>query len=406
MIRKKLGKDEREPSLLEKGLRRVARFQVKHNRSVLVFFIILTILLGVGIANIEFQSDINEEMPQDLPIFQLNERIAETFGGQDSVLILVELDQDTAEDLDLEDIRDPEVIRFVTELHADLAEESVVDSITSAGQAFRHVPENQLTETAIKQTLQQNPQLQGLFSDDLTATMVVVTADVGSDEEKLDELEEVITRNVEAQAIPPGLELTITGNPSVLQTMMDFLKEDSVNTLLIAAGIIFILLLVIEKSITKTTLIFIPLTMGIIWTLGTLGWLGIKISVATAGLGAMLLGLGVEYGVFIHTRYTEERDKGRKQEESLTTAVPSVGSAMVGSGTTTIVGFLALTLSIMPMMQHLGQSLALGIAYCLVAAVLLAPTVFVTQENIAYALTHRKYHKYKQRKERHEVKAR
>ncbi|MGM5481601.1 MAG: MMPL family transporter [Nanobdellota archaeon] len=369
-----------------------------------MFFILLTLILGIGLTKIEFESDINNEMPQDMPIYKLNDLISNTYGGQDSVLILIELDQNTKTNLELEDIRDPDVIRFVTSLHNSLAKESLVNTIMSAGSAFSAVPDDYLTEETINNVLDQHPELEELFSDDLTATMMVVSADVGSDEKKLNELEEVIQRNVDTQQIPPGVNVTVTGNPSVLQTMMDFLKQDSVNTLLIAAGIIFILLIIIERSVTSSVLIFIPLSMGIIWTLGTLGWLGIKISVATAGLGAMLLGLGVEYGVFIRTRYMEERENGANQEESLVRAVPSVGSAMLGSGTTTIVGFLALTISIMPMLQHLGQSLGLGIFYCLVAAILLAPTVFVTQENITYAITHRKYHKYKNKKERHEVR--
>jgi predicted RND superfamily exporter protein len=34
--------------------------------------------------------------------------------------------------------------------------------------------------------------------------------------------------------------------------------------------------------------------------MGLLGLLNIKLSVATVGIGAMILGLGIEYGVFIY----------------------------------------------------------------------------------------------------------
>jgi len=30
-----------------------------------------------------------------------------------------------------------------------------------------------------------------------------------------------------------------------------------------------------------------------------MGWIGIKLSIATVGIGAMILGLGVEYGAFL-----------------------------------------------------------------------------------------------------------
>ena len=69
------------------------------------------------------------------------------------------------------------------------------------------------------------------------------------------------------------------------------------------------------------------------------------------------------------------------QEEALEVAVPSVGSAIMGSGSTTIVGFLALTLSIMPMLQNLGLSLALGIFYSIISSVIVGPALLVMEEN-------------------------
>ncbi|MGM5479847.1 MAG: MMPL family transporter [Nanobdellota archaeon] len=400
-LRHKLKKDDKKPSFLERALSILAQKQYRYNRLILLFFIVLTVLLGIGITNIEFESDINNEMPQDLPIYQLNNRISDSYGGQDSVLLLVELSDSLPVQTPIKDIRHPDIITFITEFHQSLEKKTLVESVSSAGSVFSQLPSSQRTSELIPEILESTGS-SSFFSDDYTATMMIITADVGSDEKKLAELETTIQNELEAQTMPAGIETTITGTPSLLQTMMDFLKKDSLTTLLIAAGIIFLLLLIIERSLRKTILIFIPLSMGIIWTLGTLGWLGIKISVATAGLGAMLLGLGVEYGVFIHTRYIEERDSGKNQLQSLKTAVPSVGSAMIGSGSTTIVGFLALSTSIMPMLQHLGQSLALGIVYCLIGAIVLAPTIFITQENISYALTKKKYHRYKHKKTRQE----
>ena len=113
-----------------------------------------------------------------------------------------------------------------------------------------------------------------------------------------------------------------------------------------------------------------------------MGWLNLKLSVATVGIGAMILGLGVEYGVFLNTRYKEERDKGKTQLEALKIAVPAIGSAILGSGLTTIVGFLALTLSVMPMLQDLGKSLAIGIGFSLFISIFIAPAIIIIFEDL------------------------
>jgi hypothetical protein len=98
----------------------------------------------------------------------------------------------------------------------------------------------------------------------------------------------------------------------------------------------------------------------------------------------MILGLGVEYGVFMLSRYHEERIQNKSQEDSIMISVPAVGSGILGSGLTTTMGFLALTLSFIPMLQDLGLSLALGIFYSLISAVLISPLIFMVLETTIY----------------------
>ena len=127
--------------------------------------------------------------------------------------------------------------------------------------------------------------------------------------------------------------------------------------------------------------VFNPLIFGLIWTLGTMGWFGLPLSMVTAGVGAMILGLGVEYSVFLVSRYEEERENGASQEDSISTALEEVGTPIIGSSTTTIIGFLALTMSAMPMLRDLGLTLAIGIFYSVLASLLVNPAFIVLQEN-------------------------
>jgi hypothetical protein len=148
-------------------------------------------------------------------------------------------------------------------------------------------------------------------------------------------------------------------------------------------------------------LVFVPLMLGLIWTIGTMGWVGLKLSIITVGLGAMILGLGVEYGIFMLTRYYEERETGKNQEEALKASVPGVGFAIFGSGVTTIIGFLALTLSVMPMLKHLGLSLAIGITYSLMAALVVAPLIILYEEDYEYWKAERAHQKLSEKRKLH-----
>ena len=381
---------------LETMLERVARFQKKFALPIILCVIVITILLGIGIKDFSLQTDLTKEMPQDIPIFKLNDKISDTFGGQDTVILLFQI-EDSLDKRSITDIRHPYVIQSLIVLEDLLNKESSIDSVTSAASSFRG--QYFITTDDVRNILESKQSAQAFFSKDYKATLMYVRADVGSSETKIKSLAKIVEDNLDTVPGIPGVKVTLTGNPPMRAVIGSLLSHDAFYTLSLAALIILLLLFVMEKSITKGFLIFAPLLIGLIWTLGTMGWLGIPLSIATAGLGAMILGLGVEYAVFMLTRYKEERDKGNNQEQSLLVAVPSIGGAIFGSGTTTIVGFLALTLSTLPMLQKLGLSLALGITFTLISAIFVAPAIILLEEDFEYWYTHRKH---KQTVEKHE----
>jgi predicted RND superfamily exporter protein len=108
--------------------------------------------------------------------------------------------------------------------------------------------------------------------------------------------------------------------------------------------------------------------------------LGIPLTIATIALGAMILGLGVEYGSFITERIIEEKKKQGSIEEGLREAVPTTGLAILGSSTTTVVGFSALLVASISFIRDLGLTLSLGITLTLVSALVITPAMILEYE--------------------------
>ena len=377
---------------LESGLKKLASFQMKYSVFIIIFMLLVTGFLAIGLTKISIESDINRGMPQDLPIFKITDKINDKFGNQDAVLVVVKLDEDSVDKDNPVDMRDPRVINFLVKLEENLKKEDLVENVQSVSSVFNQIGEpNSVEESRL--ILSHVPNSEMFFNKDYSATIISISADLGSGQEKVKELNNVIRENIEYSQKPKGIKTMITGTPPMRAMILDLLVHDAIFTLLIAAAIIFVLLILMEKSITKASLIFFPLLLGITWTLGIMGWLSIKLSIATVGIGAMILGLGVEYGVFIVTRYKEERET-KTQLESLKTAVSGVGSSIIGSGSTTIIGFLALTLSVMPMLRDLGTTLALGIGFSLFIAVFINPSLIIVEENFEKWTTQRKNGKH------------
>lgn len=384
---------------LETNLKKVAEIQKKHTKILAIAVILLTIVLGIGLKDLTINSDFRKEMPTDLPIFALNDRISEKFGGQDMVIISVQIDESVDSKNAVRDIRDPRVIQSMILLDEDLRSETSVTGVMSPASFFRG--ERNPTPENITQAIRNNPRMNGFFSKNYKMVLMYVNTDIGSGEEQIQNFNKILQEHIDNTPRPTGTKFGITGQPIIRMTIFDLLKRDAVTTLAVSAIIILLLLFVMQRTYTHALLVFTPLSLGLVWTMGTLGWLGIPLSVATVGLSSMILGLGVEYGVFVLTRYNEERNKNISQLDSMKTTVHAIGTAVIGSGLTTIVGFGVLSFASMPMMQHLGQTLALGIAYCLLAALFVNPVFILLEEDYEYWNTHRKLEKLAAKKEIH-----
>ena len=382
---------------LEKNLKRLAEIQKKHTKLLAVIVIIITIILGSGLKDLTMNSDIRKEMPTHLPIYQLGDRVADKFGGKDTIVIVVQLDESVDEKSAVRDIRDPRVIRTLMFLEDTLNDDENVNSITSAASYFKG--QESVSDEEITEKLRNIPDASGLISSNYKSTLMYVSADIGSGEDKIRNFNGLTYEKIELTPKPPGIKFSVTGQPILRMTILQLLKRDAIYTLIVSATLILLLLFLMQRSINHGLLIFIPLSLGLIWTMGTLGWLGIPLSVATVALSSMIMGLGVEYGVFVVSRYKEERAKNHNQLESLKTTVHGIGSAIIGSGVTTMIGFGALSFSTVPMIQHLGQTLALGIAYSLLAALFANPLLILLEEDYDYWNTQRKLEKLSAKKE-------
>jgi len=388
--------------LIESVMERLAEFQGKHSKGIVVVALIVTLFLGVGLLNIRMETDISKELPQDLPVIELQGRVEDTFGGQDIIFVVAQLDYGSRSKDAVRDIRDPRVMRMLLELEDRISEEMEIDRVQSIASVFKQIgiPDN---VEGVKATLSRIPGSERAFNKDYSATLLYAYADLGTKEESIKDLDKKIREDIRESYRPPGVKVRLTGMPSIRVTMMDLLQSDALFTMSLSAFIILILLIIISRPWTRGILVFVPLLFGLIWTLGLMGWLNIPLSVATVGIGAMILGLGVEYGIFYVSRYEEERDKGNTQIDSLKTALQGVGSAIVGSSTTTIVGFLALLLASMPMMHHLGFTLALGIFCCVVSALVVNPAMILTKERVTHMFDVRKHEELTKRIEKRKI---
>ncbi|GHB33299.1 membrane protein [Streptomyces umbrinus] len=117
-----------------------------------------------------------------------------------------------------------------------------------------------------------------------------------------------------------------------------------------------------------TALLGVGVSMASIIALGSV--LGLS---STTGELAMMLGLavGIDYSLFVVSRYREERAKGHGPQEATGLAVGTAGSAVVFAGLTVVIALAGLSVIGVPMLTQMG----LGAAGAVLTGVLIALTV-------------------------------
>ena len=358
-----------------KPLDKLVNLQINNSKLLLGLGLLLTLALATGIPNIQLETDFQSSLPDDLGPIQTQDKVESEFRSSSAIIVLFQTNDESQESSFVTDVRDPRMIRMQSNLEDELMEESIVDDVQSPASLFNEIPD---TKEEIKMSASQTGSQQ-LFNRDYTASQMYVTLEEEMSEENIREATQVINENIEQTPKQPGIDITVTGNPIIRTDIGDTLVSDSVSTISIASGLI-LGLLILTRGRVYGPITFVPLFIGLIWTLGTMGHLGIPLTIATIALGAMILGLGVEYGSFITERVIEEKEETGNIEDALRNAVPTTGLAILGSSTTTVVGFSALLIASISFIRDLGLTLSLGITLTLVSALVITPTLIIEYE--------------------------
>jgi len=129
------------------------------------------------------------------------------------------------------------------------------------------------------------------------------------------------------------------------------------------AGLAVILLLgILFCRVTDVVVALLPAVTGLLVLLGGMAWLGLELNLFNVIASLLIIGLGVDYGIFMVCH-------GQSKED-----LASVRAVLV-SGLSTLIGFGALTLAQHPALFSIGLTLLLGISAAMPTAILVLPAL-------------------------------
>src|SRR3954447_8855199 len=112
----------------------------------------------------------------------------------------------------------------------------------------------------------------------------------------------------------------------------------------------------------------------------------------TAAVAMVGLGVGIDYALFIVTRYRENLSAGADPERSIVHALDTAGRAVLFAGTTVVISVLGLLLMKTSVMRGVAIGISIGVLTTMLASVTLLPALlgFVGRNIDKFGLPHRK----------------
>ena len=175
----------------------------------------------------------------------------------------------------------------------------------------------------------------------------------------------------------PGSAVTFTGSPVFRDEQLGAIIKSLVLSLPIAIVICLILAAAFTRSLRLGFLSIVPLLLVVTWLYGFMELAGFGVNVVTATIGAISIGVGIDFATHMTMRLQEEYRQHETPDAALRAALGGTGTALTGSAMTSIAGFGILAFAPMPMFATYGLLTAMMIFFALVAAVGVLPSLLV-----------------------------
>lgn len=273
-----------------------------------VFLIIFALLVypayyGYDKTNDEVYYDMGQCLPEDIEYVIANSKLSEEFDIASTHMVLVNADL-PAKDVRnmINEMDEVEGVKYVLGL------ESVLGS---------RVPEEILPERLVSTLKSENWELLLINSEYKVASDKV--------NEQIDSLNAILKKYDEN-----GM---LIGEAPCMKDMIETTDHDFqvVNTVSILA--IFVIILIVEKSISLPFLLIAVIELAIFINLGLPHYLGQSLPfIAPICISTIQLGATVDYAILMTTRYKSERALGRSKRDSVTTALATSIPSIIVSG--------------------------------------------------------------------------
>jgi predicted RND superfamily exporter protein len=174
---------------------------------------------------------------------------------------------------------------------------------------------------------------------------------------------------------------TAAGSLAVNDAVLDEVTGGIVLTMVIALLAIVVALVAVFRymhgSATLGAVTAIPITLVVGLVIGGMYLFGIPLTLLTALLMSLVVGLGIDYNIHVGDRFADELAAGKTPLESLRAAVTGTGGALLGSTLTSVGAFGTMVLVPHPQMQSFGSIVVVALLTAFLVSLFVLPSILL-----------------------------
>ena len=183
---------------------------------------------------------------------------------------------------------------------------------------------------------------------------------------------EALIRDINPQQYDPGMKVEVVGAYRKFLEIVAISRDGSTATI-ISVLLVLSLLFLFFRSFRTIAVVFLPLLVAGSITMGIVGLTYQRLTVLTIFILALLVGMGIDYGIHLFGRFKLEINEGKDLVIALTTSLYETGRALLVAAATTIASMLTLLFGHFEGFREFGVVASFGLAICVASSMLMLP---------------------------------
>jgi len=353
---------------------------------------LITVFFAFQLPRAELENNNLRFVPPDDPALNTSQRIDRVFGSSFFILVGLERQYGTVFDREfLERIR--EYTQAIQEISVVKEVSSLLsaDYITSDGDAiiveklvgddFSGSPE-EIAELK-RRLLSWDMYDRALFSDDFTATQILIPLTIQSDEAASKEINKqfILIRDIARETFSGFAEVYVTGMPVIVATVNEAMNTDLKLLVPLVILVVLVVLFFSFRGLTPVALPLLTVLIATVWSVGAMPLFGIKLSVISTVLPVILVAVGSAYGIHVVTHYLNERGTAQlsrdEHRELVIAVVMKIRKPVFLAALTTFVAFVSFCFTPVAPCREFGYFASFGVAAAFAVAITLIPALLI-----------------------------